>query len=84
MLQRGANKIRFFPVQQRDAATLLPIISANIAPGTLIVSDGWAAFGGIRNLQQQYDHQWVNHRLFCRPSKPASAYSLKTFIHLAH
>ncbi|KAL3119189.1 hypothetical protein niasHT_003476 [Heterodera trifolii] len=64
MLERGSNKVRFFPVAARDAATLLPLIADNIEPGTLIVSDGWAAYGGIQNMQQRYDHRWVNHRVF--------------------
>ena len=57
MLERGTNKVRFFHVADRTAATLLPTIAANVEPGSTIVSDGWAAYGGINNLQQQYNHQ---------------------------
>ena len=63
MLERGTNNVRFFTVADRSAATLLPIIADNIEAGTTIISDGWAAYGVINQLQQNYD-QWVNHRLF--------------------
>ena len=50
-------------VQQRDAATLLPLIQQWILPGTRIISDMWAAYGGIQQLQQQYNHDWINHQI---------------------
>jgi hypothetical protein len=61
--ERGTRNVVLVAVQRRDAATLLPIIQEWILPGTRIVSDMWAAYGGINNLQQQYNHRWVNHRL---------------------
>ena len=71
MLERGTNKVQFFHVADRTANTLLPIIAANVAPGSTIVSDGWATYGGVNNLQLQYNHQWVNHRLnFVDPADP--------------
>ena len=34
-------------------------------------SDGWAAFGGINAMQQQFTHQWFNHQLhFVHPDNP--------------
>ncbi|CAP37992.2 Protein CBG21232 [Caenorhabditis briggsae] len=58
-----------FRVKQRDAATLLPIIRAHVKPGSMIVSDGWAAYGGIRTLQRAFTHRWVNHKVnFVDPS----------------
>ncbi len=58
------------PVARRDAATLIPIIIEHIAAGTWIISDGWASYGGIRNLQdmhngqlvQKYQHRAVIHQ----------------------
>ena len=71
MLERGTNKVRFFHVADRTANTLLPIIAANVEAGSTIVSDGWATYGGINNLQLQYNHQWVNHRVnFVNPADP--------------
>ena len=51
MLERGTNKVRFFHVVNGTANTLLPIIAANVEPGSTIASDGWAAYGGLNSLQ---------------------------------
>lgn len=68
MVERGesANCI-LVPVERRDAATLLPIIARHVREGTTIISDGWAAYGGIQRIQmiqsgnQAYSHFVVNH-----------------------
>ncbi|CAF0729220.1 unnamed protein product [Didymodactylos carnosus] len=53
-------EVRFFHVQRRDRATLVPIILKHVVPGTTVWSDEWGAY---KNLQTQYgcDHQTVNH-----------------------
>ena len=48
-------------VQQRDAATLLPIIQAHTAPGTIIHSNQWAAYNNVQSLPNVSAHQTVNH-----------------------
>jgi hypothetical protein len=32
-----------------------------VLPGTIITSDCWAAYGGIKDLPQGYEHYTVNH-----------------------
>jgi len=54
-------------VKKRDAATLLPLIAKHIAEETTIISDGWAAYGGIKNIKAlqngnpAFSHFTVNH-----------------------
>ena len=48
-------------VQRRDAATLLPIINAHTAPGSVIHSDMWAAYRRIQQLPPVAAHHTINH-----------------------
>ena len=53
----------------RNADTLLPLIAQHVAPESIVVSDGWAAYGGIAMMSQQFTHRWVNHRInFLNPA----------------
>lgn len=51
------------PGNRRDAATLLPLIEEWVEPGSIVVSDMWAAYGGVANLPGGYQHATVNHSL---------------------
>ena len=48
-------------VQQRDAATLLPIINSHVAAGTIVWSDQWAAYNRVASLSNINSHGTVNH-----------------------
>ena len=50
-------------VTARDAATLLPIIEDHVRPGTVIWSDSWAAYNGVRQLPPVQGHSMVNHSI---------------------
>lgn len=56
---RQTRESFMYTVPDRSAATLLPIIQASIRPGTTIMSDLWAAYGGIQAMG--YAHLTVNH-----------------------
>jgi hypothetical protein len=50
----------------RDTATLIPLIHANIKPGTRIISDQWGVYWDNNNHRLQllnygYLHETVNH-----------------------
>lgn len=63
--ERGeTSKMFCIVVERRDKATLEPLIQKYIAPKTTIISDGWAAYSGIKDLVGDYTHQVVNHSKF--------------------
>jgi transposase-like protein len=57
------KRVLFFKVDSRDAVTLLNVIYNHVLPGTTILSDCWAAYNRIIDLDRQYDHRTVNHSL---------------------
>lgn len=60
---RETRECFMFAVEDRTAATLLPIIQDCIRPGTTIVSDLWRAYHGIANLPAGFNHLTVNHSI---------------------
>ena len=50
-------------VDQRDAATLLPIIRNHTLPGATIWSDMWAAYNAVETLPGISNHDTVNHSI---------------------
>lgn len=57
----GKKQCLLFAVNNRSAASLLPIIVEQIAPGSLLILDQWSSYNSIRNTNQNYNHQTVNH-----------------------
>jgi len=59
--ERNSNppKCFFTPVTDRSAATLIPIITKWILPGTTILSDCWKAYSSLE--AEGYTHCTVNH-----------------------
>ena len=49
------------PVERRDKDTLIPIICAQILPGTCVMSDMWKAYDCLQD--EGYNHLTVNHSL---------------------
>ena len=47
------------PGNKRDKATLLPIIKANVAIGSRIITDGWQAYKTLG--EEGYEWDYVNH-----------------------
>lgn len=65
LIERGTLNTVLVPVEDRSAATLLPIIARHVQPNTRIITDGWRVY------QQLANHQWVNHRFnFVDPNNP--------------
>lgn len=58
-LCKGSD-VRYFYVQKRDAATLIPILQREVANGSTIHSDEWPAYRRLSQLG--FDHHTVNHQ----------------------
>jgi len=52
-------RIEVCPGNQRDAATLLAIISRNVEAGTTVITDCWKSYNGLD--AQVFQHLTVNH-----------------------
>ncbi|KAK3107606.1 hypothetical protein FSP39_018210 [Pinctada imbricata] len=50
MVERSSNTIILYPVQDRSAETMLPLIVRHVEPGSTIYSDGWSAYCELNNL----------------------------------
>ena len=67
-------------VHQRDAATLLPIIQANVANGTTIHSDQWAAYRQVASLPSVSTHATVNNSItFVDPVSGTHAQNIESY-----
>ena len=53
-------KLLLFPVEQRDKATLLPIILKYVKKGSIILSDSWGAYFDLNELN--YKHFSCSHK----------------------
>jgi len=78
-VERGSNKCFLIPVEHRNADTLLPIIQNFVMPGTIVMSDLWAAYNGITNLPEGYQHLTVNHSVnFVDPDSGACTNTIES------
>ena len=59
MIDRVANNLILYPVDKRDANTLIPLIERHVERGSTIYSDGWAAYNSL--TARGYTHLTVNH-----------------------
>jgi len=55
----GSDEFRMFVVPDRTSDTHIPVITDYVAPGTVIYTDGWRAYGGLGDLD--YDDRVVLH-----------------------
>jgi transposase-like protein len=60
IVHRATNKLVLYPVDNRDSATLIPIILRHVAPGSRIFSDSWAAYLPLNDVG--FQHFSVTHK----------------------
>ena len=67
-------------VAQRDAATLLPIIQAHVAPGAIIDSVQWAVYNQVSSLPNVGSHSTVNHSItFVDPTTQTHTQNIESY-----
>ena len=67
-------------VQTRNAATLLPIIQAHVAPGTIIHSDEWSSYQRASSLPNVSSHSVVNHSVtFVNPTNGTHTQNIESY-----
>jgi len=47
IVERQINRLKVFPIDRRDTATVIPIIQQHVAPRTTVITDGWTACVGL-------------------------------------
>lgn len=55
------GEVRLIKVERRTADILLPIIRANVLPGSVVWSDEWASYNRIGSDNDNLIHETVNH-----------------------
>ena len=89
MYDRTTKKLRMVrcPDNKRDTSNLIPIITSNIAAGSLIMSDQWSVYWNNKNsrshlTQYGYKHQTVNHsENFVDPMTGANTQTIECYWH---
>ena len=61
-MERGSGLSFLVEVDRRDAATLLPLITNYVRPGTVVYSDEWAAYNQLA-ATTGLTHHTVNHSI---------------------
>ena len=60
IVERRSNTLVMYPVDSRDADTLISLIKKHVEPGTRIFSDNWAAYFKLNDLG--HPHFTVTHK----------------------
>ena len=65
-IEQESKKCFLKIVEDRSAATLIPIIKRYVKPGSVILSDCWKAYS---SLKEGYTHLTVNHSVTSKTRK---------------
>ena len=76
-IERGSGECFLVEVEKRDAATLHPLISQHVRPGSTVLSDEWSSYSQLTAITGN-THLAVNHSLhFVDPTTGAHTQSVE-------
>lgn len=58
--ERG-GQVRAIPVDRTDRKTLVEFVERNVEPGSTVYTDDAAAYSGLPNMINQFEHETVRH-----------------------
>lgn len=54
LIERTTNKLVIYPIDNRSANTLIPLIQKHVKPGSRIYSDSWATYQTLNPIGYEY------------------------------
>lgn len=62
-IERGTRNVFIVPVERRNTETIVRVLSENILPGTLVITDQWRAYSSAFRILNNLNYETINHSI---------------------